>query len=68
MYPKHLEEFMVELGKAMEEELPGGVATFTIQPWQKELKRVDLDLAWPVDGDEQTLHQHTYIHQNAAPQ
>jgi quinol-cytochrome oxidoreductase complex cytochrome b subunit len=67
-YPEHLEEFMVELGEAMEKELPGGVATFTIQPWQKELKRVDLDITWPEGGEEKTFHQNTYIHRNSAPQ
>ena len=67
-YPKHLEEFMVELGDAVEKHLPGGVAALTIRTWQKGLNRVDLDLVWPEAGEELTFHQYTYIHQDAAPE
>ena len=67
-YPKHLEEFMIELGKAVDKHLPGGVATLTIRPWQKGLQRVDLDLAWPEADEERTFDQYTYIHQDAAPE
>jgi quinol-cytochrome oxidoreductase complex cytochrome b subunit len=62
-----LEEFMVELSAAMEEQIPGGVAALTIQTWQNELKRVDLDITWPEDGGERAFQQHTYIHRNSAP-
>jgi quinol-cytochrome oxidoreductase complex cytochrome b subunit len=64
---EHLDEFMVELKEAVEHDLPGGVAELTITVWQKELSRTDLDLTWPANGEEQTFHQHTYIHQNVAP-
>ena len=66
IYPKHLEEFMVDLRKAVEEELPeGGVGKLTITLWQKELKRIDLDLQWMENGEEHTFQQHTYIHRNS---
>ncbi len=64
MYPKGLETFMVELREAIEKELPGGVGTLTITVWQKDLKRIDLDLRWTEGGEEHTFQQHTYIHRN----
>ena len=66
-YPKHLEEFMVELQEAVEDELPGGVGILTIRTWQRELRRTELDLTWPEEGEEQTFHQRTYIHRATAP-
>jgi len=62
-YPKHLEELMVGLGKAVEQDLPGGTATLTITTWQRDLKRIDLDLVWP--GDE-TFNQYIYVHKDAS--
>lgn len=66
---EHLDRFMSELQGAVESEreLPSGVATLTITPWQRELKRVDLDTTWQEDGEEQAFHQHTYIHRHTAP-
>lgn len=65
--PEHLEAFMVGLREAMEVELPDGVAVLTVQIWQRELKRVDLDITWPEGGEEHTFKQHTYIHRSSAP-
>ena len=64
MYPKGLETFMVELREAVEKDLPGGVGTLTITVWQKDLKRIDLDLRWTEGGEEHTFQQHTYIHRD----
>ena len=58
---------MVELQEAVEDELPGGVGILTIRTWQRELRRTELDLTWPEEGEEQTFHQRTYIHRAAAP-
>jgi hypothetical protein len=60
---------MVELQKVMEKEqehLSDGVATLTITTWQRDLKRVDLDITWQEGGEQQTFNQYTYIHQAAA--
>jgi hypothetical protein len=65
-HPKHLEEFMIELGHEVDK-LPAGVATLTITLWQRELKRVDLDITWQEGGTAKSFQQHTYIHQNTAP-
>ncbi|MGD2206642.1 MAG: cytochrome bc complex cytochrome b subunit [Anaerolineae bacterium] len=67
---EHLDEFMADLQRVMEKEqgdLPGGVATITIQIWQRNLKRVDLDIVWQGGGKEQTFNQYTYIHKATAP-
>ena len=63
---EHLEEFMAKLREAMEkeQELSPGVATLTITPWQRDLKRVDLDIAWQQGGEQRTFNQHTYIHKD----
>jgi quinol-cytochrome oxidoreductase complex cytochrome b subunit len=66
-HAEHLSEFMVELAEAVEHDLPGGAATLTIQDWQRDLRRVDLDITWPEEGEEKAFHQHTYIHRDAAP-
>lgn len=63
----HLDEFMKELTEVTEHELPGGIATLTITLWQRELNRIDLDITWPKGGEQQTFHQHTYIHRSTAP-
>ncbi|HSJ56107.1 MAG TPA: cytochrome bc complex cytochrome b subunit [Anaerolineae bacterium] len=42
------------------------VATITIQTWQRELKRIDLDMTWMAGGAEDDFNQYTYIHQNRA--
>jgi ubiquinol-cytochrome c reductase cytochrome b subunit len=66
---EHLDRFMSELQEAVESEheLSNGVATLIVSPWQRELKRVDLDTTWREGGEEHSFHQHTYIHRNAAP-
>jgi hypothetical protein len=68
--PEHLTEFMFELAEAMEaesEDLPGGVAEISIRIWQRELKRVDIEITWQEEGEERELLQHTYIHRAFAP-
>lgn len=65
--PTELTEFMMALTEAMDREaegLPGGVATLTITTWQRNLKRVDLDIVWEIDGVEHTFNQYTYIHKD----
>jgi hypothetical protein len=64
---EYLDEFMIELAHAMDDDLPGGVAHLTITTWQRDLQRVDLDQEWVTDGEEQSFSQHTYIHRNTAP-
>lgn len=66
MYPEHLEEFMVSLGKAMKKELPNGVATVDITTWQRDLKRIDLGIVWQESGTEHSFSQYTYIHMDAS--
>jgi ubiquinol-cytochrome c reductase cytochrome b subunit len=64
-----LERFMLELQKVVGQEktgLPGGVATLTITTWQRDLKRVDLDIVWQEGGQQQSFNQYTYIHVDAA--
>jgi hypothetical protein len=61
-YPEHLEAFMVGLDEAVEKELPDGTATLTITTWQRNLKRVDLDIA--ESGEEISFNQHIYIHKD----
>lgn len=66
---KELEQFMLDLQKVMDEEqadFPGGGATLTITTWQRDLKRVDLDIVWQQDGVQQSFNQYTYIHKDAA--
>jgi hypothetical protein len=64
---EHLDHFMKELKHAVEQDLPGGVGTFSVQTWQKDLKRADLDLEWEAGGEPQSFIQYTYIHRNVAP-
>jgi len=66
--PEQLKRFMFELQEAMRaerEHLPNGVATLTIATWQRDLKRVDLNIVWEVGGEEHTFSQYTYIHKDA---
>jgi hypothetical protein len=49
------------------DEMPGGVATLTIQSWQRALKRVELELTWQEGGQESDFMQYTYIHEATAP-
>ncbi|MEE8389551.1 MAG: cytochrome bc complex cytochrome b subunit [Anaerolineae bacterium] len=66
--PAKLTAFMAALTDAVAreaEQLPGGVATLTIRTWQRDLKRVDLDIVWEIDGVEHTFNQYTYIHKDA---
>jgi quinol-cytochrome oxidoreductase complex cytochrome b subunit len=67
---EHLAEFMADLQDAMEkeaDEMPGGVATLTIQTWQRALKRVELELTWQEGGQGADFAQYTYIHEATAP-
>jgi hypothetical protein len=67
---EHLAEYMADLQARMEkeqEEMPGGVATLTIETWQRALKRVELELTWQAGGQESTFSQYTYIHETTAP-
>ena len=63
---EHLKELIAQLREAMEkeQELSQGVATLTITPWQRDLKRVDLDIAWEQGGEQRAFNQHTYIHKD----
>jgi hypothetical protein len=64
---KHLDRMLTRLRRAMEkEDLPDGVATVTITTWQRDLKRVDLDLNWQSGGQEKIFNQYTYIHRDAS--
>jgi len=65
--PADLLNFLQALQEAVgheAEELPNGVTTLTITTWQRNLKRVDLDIVWESDGVEHTFNQHTYIHKD----
>jgi len=69
--PTKLTEFMVALANVMDHEagnLPGGAATLTITTWQRDLKRVDLDIIWEVNGVEHTFNQYTYLHKDTVHQ
>jgi quinol-cytochrome oxidoreductase complex cytochrome b subunit len=68
--PEHLATFMADLQETMTDEqdhLPGGEATLTITTWQRNLKRVDLDITWQEAGQEETFNQYTYIHEYTTP-
>lgn len=62
---EHLESFIADLQDAMEESvLPESVATLTITTWQRDLKRVDLDIVWQEAEEEHAFNQHTYVHKD----
>jgi quinol-cytochrome oxidoreductase complex cytochrome b subunit len=50
------------------ESLPNGVATLTITTWQRDLKKVNLDIAWEMNGEEHSFSQYTYIHKDTIHQ
>jgi len=69
--PAKLTEFMAALAEAVEhetEDLPSGAATLTITTWQRDLKRVDLDITWEEDGVKRTFNQYAYIHKDTVRQ
>lgn len=65
---KHLDRFMVELSTELgrEQELVNSAATVTIRTWQRDLKRIDLDIVWQEGSEENSFNQYTYIHKAAS--
>jgi ubiquinol-cytochrome c reductase cytochrome b subunit len=65
---EHLDGLLLNLQEAManEPDLAGGVATLSIKTWQKDLKRIDLDITWQEGGESRSFNQYTYIHQAEA--
>lgn len=62
-----LTELMMSLTDAMAAkavQLPAGVATLTITTWQRDLKRVDLEIVWEAEGVEHTFQEYTYVHKD----
>lgn len=67
--PKELTRFMAKLADAIAHEsgeLPDARATLTIITWQRDLKRVDLDIAWELDGEPHTFNQYMYLHKDTS--